>query len=278
MKNKNPANLSAESLVEMAKESHEKVMKEASKKEQEHKKRVAALTEKERELTAKIKAGKEQYEKMKDDFEVLEREQREANLAEIRENEFTANDVKSGKITINQFHAAGKQNDELQKMGMVKTIEDLEKSSDLIREKGTEIVRLELALYETQSSIHSLLTHPVKLLRLSYRELGNMLDYQLEGLTKDGCSAQNLKVEKENQILLIENGVGMSGGQVWGNISLKQAYRVRLDPILPKELIVDLLSKLDEIEGTETTRVTVNYHQPGSFWPGDPIEVRIEEE
>jgi len=278
MKNKNPANLSAAGLVEMAKENHRKIMEEASKKEEEHKKRVAALTEKEKELTAKIKAGKEQYEKMKNDFEALEKEQREANLAEIKKSGFTTDDVKSGKININQFHAQGISDDEIKKEVLARTLETLEKSSDAVREKGEEITRLEFELYGTQSDIYHLMTYPVNLLKQSYRRLSDMLDFQLEGMSKDYPVAQSLKIQKEHQLMLIEKGVAVSGGYAWRNISLREAYKVRLDPILQKKHIPMLIEKLDGIEGTETTRMTITFHPAGSFWPGDPIEIMIEKE
>ena len=68
----------------------------------------------------------------------------------------------------------------------------------------------------------------------------------------------------------------MSSGYTWSNLNLKEAYRIKLDPVFPKEFVSSLQEKLSEIEPGEETRVTVVYHSPGSFWPGDPIEIREE--
>jgi len=139
MKNKNPENLSAASLVEMAKESHQKVMKEAEKRERAHKQKVAGLTAKEKGLKAKIEADKKQLEKMITDFEILEREQKEVNLAKIKKNEMTEADVRSGKISIKQFQSQGMKADEIKKEVITRTLEALEKSSDAVRGKGEEV-------------------------------------------------------------------------------------------------------------------------------------------
>jgi len=276
MKKKNPEMLSAESLVSMAKASHQKVMDEAAQAERAHKKRIADLTEKERGLKQEIATGRETLEKMIEDFEVLEEKKKAAIEAAFDSSRLSEADVKSGKITIGQFQAEGKRAEEIEKTVAARTLEALEQSSSAVRSKGEEIARLQLALYSTQSSIHGLLTQPVKSLRMSYRNLIDMLDYQMEGLTKDGHSSQSLKVQKEHEIQLIEKGIAVSGGYVWSNIGLKEAYRIRLDPILPEEHIPLLLKGLSEIEETEGLRITVTYHPPGGHWPGDPVEIRTD--
>lgn len=278
MKKKNPEILSAESLVSMAKASHQKVMNEAAQREKAHKEKVASLTEKERGLKAEIAVAKGLLEKMIDEFFILEKEKREAIIAELKESEMSIEDVKSGKINLIQFQSQGKRSEEIEKTITARTLEALEQSSNAVRAKAEEITRLELALYSTQSDIHNQLTQPVMSLRLSYSSLIDMLDYQMEGLTKEGHSAKNLKTQKEHEIQLIEKGIAVSGGFIWSNISLEEAHKIKLNPILPKEHIPLLLERLSEIEGTETLRMTITYHPPGGHWPGDPVEIRLEAE
>ena len=88
--------------------------------------------------------------------------------------------------------------------------------------------------------------------------------------------SKNEKVQKKHELMLIEHGVSVGSGYTWSNITLKEGYRLKLDPIVPKEHIMSLLEKLAGIEASDGTRITVTFRPKGSFFPGDPIEVREE--
>lgn len=271
--------LTVDGLVALAKARHDEVMAKAEKLEKQQKEQIAEMTAKEKELKKEIGEAKEQLETMASEFEVVERKQREKALAEIKSEEMTEDDLKSGKITIAQFEANGKDTDEVRRMALAKTVEILERSSDAARSKGEEIVRFEKDLYDIQDSIYSMLMYPIKLWRQSYRDVGDMLDFQFSKMAEGGSSARALSDQKKNEVMLIESGISISStGYVWSNLSLKDAYRVRFDPILPKEHIVSLLEELDGIPGTERTKVTITYRHKGSHWPGDPINVMVYEE
>ena len=277
MKSKRPEDLSADSLVRLAKENHEKVMANAAKREQAHKEKVASLNEEEKRLKAEIETAKGRLETMIREFDELDEKREEAKKIGSQALERLKTDLKPGNITMNQYLARQESEELKTKESMDKIQKKLGKAADLIRERGTEIVRLELALYETQSSIFSLLSFPVKSLRQSYKDLGDMLDFQFEGMMKDGHSAQTLARQKKNEISLIEKGVSVtSSGYIWSNISLKEAYHLRLDPVMPRDHIPSLLEQLDEIEPGEEVRLTVTFRQPGSAYPGLPLEVREE--
>lgn len=279
MKNKNEVvRPTAVKLVELAKERHEEVVEKASKAEKANQKRINELTAKEKELKVEIEAGRKQLQTMIVEFSHLEKETAIRNLEQIKENASTVEDVKSGKISMIEFSQRGMQDEDIEKTVMLKTQDDLEKTSDAIREKATDVARLELSLYETQNVIHGLMLNPVRSLLTSYTGLLDMLNFQLAPLAEEGHASQNEKVQKEHELMLIEHGVSVAGGYTWSNISLKQGYRMKLDPILPKKYVTSLLEKLNEIEGSETTRISVTFHPAGSFWPGDPVEVRIEQE
>ena len=266
-----PENPTVVSLVKQAKDEYERRQKETLKKEEQNRQEIIRLTELEKSLKLKIEAGKKQIAKMEDEFEELEKERMKLNLAEIQKSEVTKKDVQEGKASIHQFYMQGKEEDEIKRMMEGRTLEDLEKVSDMIRAKGTEIARLELELYSTQCTIFGLVVNPVKYLRASYRELGEMLDYQLGPLTEDWHSAKSNKVQKEHELMLIEKGFGLSGGYRWDNITVKEARRLIHNPVIPKEHISSLLEQLDEVE--KGSLVSISYHHKGTHWPGLPIEV-----
>lgn len=286
--------LTAESLVSMAKEQHAKVMQNADRREKEHEKTVADLTEVESRLKAEIATAKEQLGIMVKDFEVLEQEQEKTILAKIEADKQIEKDVESGKITMGEYvkriekpekekslkskYLMKDEEGEIPDETEEKSVGLLEKAVDLIRKKAHSIAKLEVEFYSVQSNIFSLTTQPVKSIRLSYHELIGMLDYQLEGLNKDGILAQSLNIQKKNEINLIERGASVnSAGYSWKNITLKTARQLKLDPIFPRRLVPMLEKKLTEFEGdSKEIRLSVVYHQPGSYWPGDEIEVREE--
>lgn len=265
-------------LVEMSREALAKSEKEALRREGENKKRINELTMRERELKKEIEAGSEILEKMSADFDNLEREQTAINLAELKKDTMTKQDVIDGKITITQYQAQGIEEEEIRQAATAKTTEALKLSSEAIRSKATQVIRDELDLYETQITIHSLMTNPVKFLRRSLQERLEVLDVQIGPLSAALTSAHSLKIQRKDDLLLIQRGSTStgSGGKVWHNISLQEARRLVIDPIYPEEHISFLLQELSKIEEDEATRLTVTFHSPGGFWPGNPIEIRIE--
>lgn len=263
-------------LVELAKERHEEVVKKASVQEKANQKQIDELTAKEKELKVDIEAGRKQLEKMIDEFNQLEKETAIRNLEEVKENASTVEDVKSGKITMTEFSAKGMQDSDIEKTVILKTQADLESASDAIRSKAVDIVRLELELFKVQNTIHNLTLNPVRSLLTSYTGLLDMLQFQLGPLASESHQSQSEKVQKEHEIMLIEHGVSVGGGYTWSNITLEQAYLLKFDPIVPKEEIPSLLEKLAEFKADDNVRLTVSFRTKGSFFPGDPVEVREE--
>lgn len=277
MKNKNDIQTpTAQKLVEMVRERHEKVADEASKAERANQKKIDELTAREKELKVEIDTGKKQLQTMIVEFSQIEKETAVRNLEEVKEDALTVDKVKSGKISMTKFYASGMQDADIEKTVMLKTQNDLEKTSDAIREKAVDVVKLELSLSTVQNTVHNLLLNPVRSIQSSYIELLDTLNFQLAPLTEEGHSSQNEKVQKEHELQLIEHQVSVGGGYVWQDISLKQAYLLKLNPIMPKEHVPLLLEKLAGIKATDDTRITISFRPQGSFFPGDPIEVREE--
>jgi len=266
----------AEKLVLIAKEQHKKIMDKALKTEEANQKRIAELTTEEKELKAEIEAGRKQLEKMIVEFSKLEKEATVRNLEEVKEDALTVAKVKSGKISMAEFSAKGKTDEDIERTVMLKTQDDLESASDAIRTKAVDVVKLELSLSTVQNTVHNLMLNPVRTILSNYIELKDMLSFQLGPLAEEGHSSLNEKIQKEHQLMLIQHGVSVGGGYVWESLSIEEAYRLKLDPILPKEHIPLLLEKLAEFNADDNVLMTVTFRPKGSFFPGDPVEVREE--
>lgn len=274
MKNETSENPTVISLVKQAQIDYGKKQKEVMEQENRNRERIAALSKQEAALTLKIEAGKKRIEEMVDEYEALEKEQAKANLAAIKEREFTKKDVQDGKISMAEFQAQGKRDTEIVDMARARTLEGLEKTSDAIREKGIEVARLKVELYMTQNEIFGLTLNPVNLLRKSYRDLADLLDFQIGPLSGDWSTAKSNLAQSKHELTIATEGTGLSAGFKWASLSIKAARRLQHSPILPKEHIPALLQQLDEIEG-ETSRVHVILHFKHASWPGDPLEVQI---
>jgi len=245
-KNNNVERPTAIRLVEIAKEQHKKVVEKASKVEAGNQKQIVKLTAEEKELKANIEAGRKQLKKMIAEFGKLEKETAVRNLEEVKEDAVTVDKVKSGEISMTEFYAKGMKDEDIERTVMLKTTADLESASDAIRSKAVDIVRLELSLSTVQNTIQNLMLNPVRSILTNYIELKDMLSFQLAPLAEEGHTSLNEKIQKEHELMLIEHGVSVGGGFVWENISLEEAFRIRLDPILPKEHVSMFLKSLPE--------------------------------
>ena len=212
MKTKDVENPTAVRLVEIAKDRHRKAEKEASKREADSQKKIADLTFSEQTLKERIDGGKMQLEAMIEEFIALERKTKERNLKELKSKTVTADDVKSGRITMTEFQRQQSVTGNVEKEALMKTEEDVETLSDAVRSKATDIVRLELELYGIQNTIYNLVTFPVRSLRTSYTELLDMLNYQLGPLVEEGHASNTLKIQAEHRLMLIDSGISVGGG------------------------------------------------------------------
>lgn len=265
------------SLVKRAIAEREVKELEAKKLEAEYQKKAAELIEREEELVTQIDAGKKQVESMANEYEAIRKEKEQANLAELSKSELTKSDVKSGKISATEFVQKGKEDEEIAAMAGNRTQLELSELSDAIREKNHEITKWELELSDIQCKVFSMTFQPARILRETYRIMTEYLDFNMSPHMENLHSASATRDQRKNELSLIEHGVNLSGsGYVWMAITKKAAKRLQHSPILPKEHVSMLLQKLDAIEGDETQLVTIEYHHPESYWPGDSIIVRGE--
>lgn len=270
---KTSENKSVVSLIKTAQEQYAEKQKEVLKQDKENKERIISLTEKEGELKGKIEADKKRVDEMGDEYDQLTEEKEQENLEAIKEEEFTKKDVSDGKISVTAFLAKGKGDDEVAEMTREKTLEELEKISDLIRAKGVEVIKSEIELYKTQNAIYGLTINPARILQRSYKDLADMLDYQIGPVVGHSNIAQSNQKQAEEELMIAEKGISPSNGFIWRGITLKQARRLIHDPKFPREHIQSLLSELDDCEPGFLVTVTYYFkHSP----QGESVIVRQE--
>jgi hypothetical protein len=260
-------------LIRRAKEEHKKKEKEALKLEQENEKKIIELTKNEIKLREDIQTRKARVAQLEDDYETIENEMILKNLEEVTKGKATKEEVLSGKITAREFFLKGKKDAAIQEEVDAKTLTDMETLSDTIRETKTEIIRLELELASLRRRIFDFAIYPGRVLRNKYKELTKWLDAEIAETIEDINEADTMKIQKQNELNFIERGYSLGSGYKWSELTKRQARALQHNPVLPKKYISFLLAQLAEIEG-EDTKINVIYHPPGSYWPGEPLEVQ----
>jgi len=258
-------------LIKRAKEERKKKEAEALKIEQERAEELKGLIEKEDKLREKIETETKRIEKMENQYAQLEEKLLKKSLEKIKSSELTKEDLKAGKISVNQFLQKGKTDEKINQEAEIKTQKELEAISDAIREKKAEMIKTEVELYEAQESIFYLLVYPGRTLMEKYKELSEWLGREISAVTEAGPSIQGKKMQKQDELRLL-NESSLGSGHYWRGITKAEARRLIHNPIIQKKYIPSLLQQLDESVGEEDSLVDVVYYVPRSYRPGS-VEV-----
>lgn len=256
----NSGDLDTISLIQKATAMREKKEIECAALEEMNREKIVKLAAQEKALKAEIETAQKHIERIEGEYDELEKKRSEENLSEIRRKEKTRADVQNGRVSVGEYFMQGKQDEEIKVMTQAKTLEDLEQVSDAIRAKKAEVIDKEFELYSIQRSIFHMTFYPARILRETYKIMGEFLDDNIAPLAAEWHSVKYLMGQKEHEQLLIKTGCGISGGHRWDNISVQQARRLVLDPILPKGLIPDLIRQLDQDEVDEQFPVNVVFN------------------
>lgn len=263
------------SLVQDARLAFEAKMKEIAKKDAENKAKVVELTASEKMLSGLIKEIKAARLRMMDSYEKVEREKTKKNLEAVREEEYTKEDVASGKITAERFLAIGKEDEEVRDMARTETLLELEKLSDLIREKSVELTKTEIDLHQARNEIYVLAYLPARELQQGYRQLEDSLTYLLGPVASEFSQAQAALDGAKKNLCIMETGICNDNALGWPSLSKQEAGRLIHDARLPKKYAADLLSQLDEVDEGALVNVTL-WFAHSATGSGEHLEVRQE--
>lgn len=200
-------------------------------------------------------------------------------VKELREkHEKKALDIEASKqkeleAMLKEEEALGKENEKNRKaVSRMEQKASMDQPDPEIRKKKTEIIRKALKQIELQEKIFHFLTYPGKILADQYKELSKYIEREILMILDEGPQARYKKKEIQHALSFAEKGKsGFSSGYCWDDITKAEAQRLIHDPVFPEKEIPSLIEQLSEIP--DGSRVTVSYHQPGSFYPGLPVEV-----
>ena len=262
-------------LLSRVKTEHDKKLKEAEEIKAETRQSIIEAMEAEETLKQKIKTARAQIEKIELEHDTIYEKQLQRSREEIKKQSVSKEDVKSGKSTLAQFQSGGKEEEEIAETARIQALGEMEKVSDIIRDKRMEILKDELELSNIRMKIYNLSTNPARIMLETYKSSLDWLQYEFDGIIMDGSTEKYLQKQKKHELALATTGVSIDGGQAWRNISVREARKLTHNPIMPKEHVSGLLEQLDNV-GSESAMVTVTLVPVNHPFPGPPVTVRLE--
>jgi len=259
------------SISEIAKrirEEWEKKNREAIAFEKENKKKLEEAIKQEAGVQLRLEEAQKIAVKMESEFTEISNRVEDEKRKEIETNNLTEKDVREGRVSIQEFFAKGKTQGQKTKM----TIEGLIKETDqilrAIRNKHIEILGIKKELYETRITILNLSRQPGQILKEALKKVSEYADYQLALILQE-LPAARVNLTQTVDKLNLTKGKALSPGYRWDRLNYEQAKSVLFDPIFPENLIIELLARLKEYEGTDQLFSIIYYlgrgETPGYF-------------
>lgn len=234
--------------------------RQAVKKEGE-KVLLAALTEQAR-IHKELEEAQTIVAKMEEDymthFTKLEAEKKKA----LDAKNVTMVDVQSGKITLDELIKSGKKEGQLKEMAEAQALEELADAMTAIREKRVAVLVLERDLHYQRRIVFTMRLRPAIDLVKAYRDHADAMEIESGDLHKDRMESDVSVKQKEHELGLVA-GKSLGSGKMWEGLTLEQARRLILDPVLPERLIPELMEELKKAGGKQAAN---HYPTPHGTW------------
>jgi len=229
--------------------------KEALAQQKEQEEKLMAAVQEEGKITSKLETARSIVEKMELEYIQIEAKIEGEKKAQIEVNSIREQDVKSGKVTLAEFLKKGKTEQAIYNEAVKETMKDLEAGLKAARAKRLEILNFEKELLETQTNIRYLIIEPGRILQRVLKELSGFAEVEI-GIFLQEIHSSKYQLEQARGKLLLTEGKSLGPGYTWTRLTVKQAYGLQFDPILPLECIAELKSRLESHKDSEMVNVT----------------------
>ena len=241
-------------LIQKVKARYEEEEKKAREEEKKNTEDLKATAEQEVLIRTKLAKAKQTVEKMEREYLELEAKIETEKKGQIEKGTIKEADVKSGKVSLNEFIKEGKSDRQISEEVIKQTTEELEQALKAIRSKNLEILNLEKELCETQIKIRHLSTYPGRSLEKSLESLQDFLKRELGVISEDAYQVK-WNLEQIRTRLLLTEGKSLSPGYRWEVMTVDQAKKIALDPIFPESFISKLYEELSKYGPDESVNV-----------------------
>jgi len=244
-------------LLKRVEQEYEKRKKEASIQQIANKEKLAAAIREEAEFTKKIDKEQKIVERLQNDYLELEVKAKARIRAEASKGVLREVDVRSGKVLLKDFISKGKKDKEISEEVVEKVAAELDRGLKAIHAKNKEILMVEKSRAESKNMIRALLIQPGQFMLELLKGLKEFTEIQVGSFIEDMHGYRTELDEIKRKIHLTE-GKSLTPGYNWGDrMTIKEAYKLIFNPIIPLELIPKLKAELEKCKGAES--VTVSY-------------------
>jgi len=196
--------------------------KEAEAEKKRLEEELKAAVQEEAKIKKELDKARKIAQKMEEDYSEaeakIEREERER----IEKEAIKEEDVRAGKASLKDFIREGKSEKQITEEVVKQSMKELVGGLQAIRAKNLEILELEK------------------------KELGLFHSEVYQAKTQ---------LQKVDHRLNFTRGKALTPGYKWEKCSPAEARKIAFDPILPQELVPDLLKQLKQHEGQENVLV-----------------------
>lgn len=205
--------------------------------------------------------------KLENDYPEIQARITKEKKARIEKESVRELDVINKKVSLKEFASKGKSEKEISEQVIEETEKELQRTLAIIRKQNLEIFKVERSLSVCQANIRSLMLAPIRILRKSIKDNSDILEQEY-GLFLDDSYGQREDIQLiDVKLHLATKGTCLSSGYAWEAMPVEDAKRIIFSPIIPEDVIPELLKELAKCGNA--IAVTVSYG-----WRGREVAVR----
>jgi uncharacterized phage infection (PIP) family protein YhgE len=217
-----------QTILEQFREREKEIKKECERLDKEMDKKRQGSEKIQQEKLAELTKARADLDVMKTDYKQLESELENQAKADIEATAITAEKVKAGTASMNEFIRAGLSPDAIKMKAREETRAKLAAAVEIIRAKAAEIFQLELEEAEARQNLIYCMTYPgqtqIKKLRAEIETLERGITAVSNGYPK---ASADVGAARNNVSLCEEKSIG---SLTWDSLTYDELRDLRLDP------------------------------------------------
>lgn len=210
----------------------------------------------ERGLLKEISEAEKIVKNMIADYGKIENNVESAERKKIEENVLREADVRAGKVSLREFRKAGKYDEKIAEEALTKSVQELESSLKVIRDKNFSILRLQERLGDCRNTIRNLVIRPGLIMLEMLKGIYDFTDVQVAEFMAELDSLRFSWNQTKQDILLAE-GKTMSGRHIFESRTMAEARALQFSPLLPLSCIEKLKQELLKYKDADSVTLTL---------------------
>jgi hypothetical protein len=257
MKLKSPKQPELLTLTDRFKAREDEIRKLRDEKDVQARERIRIFSIACQVLEAQVREKSSQAEKLKSEFLQLKNQLEKETQEKIKASSVTEQDLKDGKVSVHEFHLAGKRDSAIAEEGSRKAEAELQKPLAIIRKLGLEILELREQIARNRMSIERDITAAAE-------GYFHSLEAMIRELTERGVNSAQLSFAHDRQREIKQDLLytkGYPGVRRWDNLkSLAEVEELAFNPIVSEKHLPELFKTIEELRGVSFSKVAISYY------------------